>query len=68
MYKVIHDFVDFVDDNYRYKKDDIYPRNGVKPSDKRCAELSGSNNKAGFPLIKEVVNKKKVDLAGDKDE
>lgn len=59
MYKVISDFVDLVDDNYRYSKGDAYPRDGVKASKERIAELAGCENKAGFPLIAETETKKK---------
>ena len=52
MYKVIKLFADLKDGNHVYKPGDIFPRNGVTVSDDRIAELAGSNNKQGTPLIK----------------
>ena len=58
MYKVIHDFVDLADNKYAYKTGDTFPRNGLKVTVARLEELSGTDNKAGFALIKEIVAKK----------
>ncbi len=58
MYEVIKYFVDLEDKNYPYNAGDKYPREGLKPTDKRIAELSGAENKQGCPLIKPVENKK----------
>lgn len=63
MYKVIKLFTDLQDNNYKYEVGDEYPRLGLKPSVSRIAELSGSNNKQGTPLIKEVE-----DLPGEADD
>jgi hypothetical protein len=63
MYKVVKLFTDLQDNNYRYEVGDEYPRLGLKPSIARIAELSGSNNKQGRPLIEEIK-----DLAGDEEE
>jgi len=54
MYKVIKNFTDLQDDNYKYEVGDEYPRLGLKPSISRITELSGSNNKQRTPLIVEV--------------
>lgn len=54
MYKVIKLFTDLQDNNYKYEVGDEYPRLGLKPGVSRITELSGSNNKQGTPLIKEV--------------
>jgi hypothetical protein len=62
MYKVVKLFTDLQDNNYRYEVGDEYPRLGLKPSIARIAELSGSNNKQGRPLIEEIK-----DLAGDEE-
>lgn len=59
MYKVIEMFDDLMDTvptkegplPYRYEKGDMYPRPGAKPSMGRIAELAGSNNLRGRPLI-----------------
>ena len=52
MYKVIYEFADLQDGNHVYAVGDAYPRKGVKASAERIAELSGSGNKLGRPLIK----------------
>lgn len=51
MYKVIKFFTDLHDNSYAYNEGDTYPREGVKVTDERIAELSGSNNLQGEPLI-----------------
>lgn len=59
MYKVIKYFTDLQDDNHAYNVGDTYPRKGLNPSEERIAELSGSDNKQGVPLIKEVKQQRK---------
>lgn len=59
MYKVIKAFFDLQDKEYVYKEGDTYPRAGLKPTAKRIAELSGSKNLQGQPLIEEVKPKPK---------
>lgn len=54
MFKVIKKFKDLNDGSHLYEVGDEYPRAGKKASAKRLAELSGSNNKAGAPLIEEI--------------
>ena len=54
MWKVVKYFTDLQDDSHAYNVGDTYPRKGLKPSEDRFAELSGSDNKQGVPLIKEV--------------
>ena len=51
MYKVIKFFTDLNDNNYPYNAGDIFPRSGASVSEGRLAELAGSNNKQGEPLI-----------------
>ena len=51
MYKVLKFFVDLQDKNFPYNKGDIHPRANLTVSEERLAELSGSNNKQGEPLI-----------------
>ena len=58
-YRVIKFFTDLQDNNHAYNVGDIYPREGLNPSEDRIAELSGSNNKQGVPLIKEVKKQRK---------
>jgi hypothetical protein len=54
MYKVIKYFTDLHDNNYPYGVGDIYPRQGLTVTEARIAELAGSNNKQGQPLIELV--------------
>lgn len=54
MYKVIKYFTDLHDNNYPYAVGDKYPRQGLTVSEGRLAELAGSNNKQGQPLIELV--------------
>lgn len=53
-YEVIHYFTDLQDFGHPYNVGDSFPRNGLKVSDARLKELSGSNNKQHKPLIKAV--------------
>lgn len=59
MYRVVKYFVDLKDANHAYHPGDTYPRDGVKPSAARIAELSGSKNLRGCPLIEKIEEPKK---------
>ena len=59
-YKVIRFFNDLQDKKHAYNVGDIYPRKDLKPSAERIAELAGSDNKQGRPVI-ELVEDKKAD-------
>lgn len=54
MYKVIKAFSDLQDNYRKYNVGDVFPREGLEVKPERIAELSGSNNKQGVPLIAEV--------------
>ncbi len=54
MYKVRKYFTDLHDNNYPYGVGDTYPRQGLTVTEARIAELAGSNNKQGQPLIELV--------------
>lgn len=54
MYKVIERFKDLQDKNYFYDVGDTFPRKGKRPSKARIAELLGSDNRRGRPVIAEV--------------
>ena len=54
MYKVIKFFHDLQDDKHAYNVGDVYPREGVTPTEERIAELSGKDNLQGCPLIEKV--------------
>ena len=58
MYKVIKFFTDIQDNRNPYNVGDIFPREGLKVSKTRLAELAGSNNLQGEPLIILVEEKK----------
>lgn len=64
MYKVIKYFVDLQDGNRPYNVGDVFPRSGLEVKPERLAELAGSENRRGVPLIKLVENKP-VAPAGD---
>lgn len=59
MFKAICDFVDAQDNGYTYKTGATFPREGRTVTPARIAELSGKENRAGKPLIKEVKLSKK---------
>lgn len=52
-YKAIERFKDLKDDRYLYEVGDKYPRKGKRVSKARIAELLGSDNKRGRPVIEE---------------
>lgn len=60
MYKVIKYFMDLQDNCYPYNVGDNFPRQGVEVTEGRIAELAGSNNKQGEPLIKLARKPKKA--------
>ncbi len=67
-YKVIKYFTDLQDSNFAYKTGDIFPREGKDVSPSRIAELAGSDNKRGVPLIelvKESTPKAKAEAVKD---
>lgn len=56
-YEVIYSrFKDLKDNNHIYKKGDIYPREGLKPTKERIKELSSKKNKIGKVLIQKINN------------
>ena len=59
MYKAIKLFADLQDNNHVYNAGDEYPRKGLTVTDERIAELSGSANKQGCPLIELIKDEKK---------
>lgn len=67
MYKVIKRFHDLQDATktksgkvyHKYNVGDVFPRDGAEASEERLAELAGSDNKQGVPLI-ELVEEKAV--------
>lgn len=53
-YKVIRYFTDLQDNDFAYHVGDSFPREGKDVSPSRIAELAGSDNKRGVPLIELV--------------
>ena len=60
MYKVIEFFHDLQDGCHAYNPGDTFPREGVKASDDRLAELAGTDNRRGVQLIEKVEPKKRT--------
>lgn len=60
MYKVIKYFMDLQDKNHPYNVGDVFPRKGLEVKPERFAELAGSENKQGVPLIERVEDKAKT--------
>ena len=54
MYRVLKYFTDLQDNGYAYNVGDEFPHAGAVASPERLAELSGSENKRGTPLIEKV--------------
>lgn len=67
MYKVIKYFIDLQDNDYEYKKNDVYPRDGYIPSEERIDELSSKKNAQNAALIKEY-SAESTDLAEENKE
>lgn len=51
-YKTLVYWTDLMDNDHPYNPGDEYPREGLKPTKKRIAELCGDQNKRRMPLIK----------------
>lgn len=70
-YEVIKTFADLQDNRHLYNVGDEFPHEGAKVTVDRLKELSGSDNKLGTPLIKEIkpkgktTKKKKVEEYAD---
>ena len=58
MYKVVKSFTDLQDNNHLYSVGDIFPRSGLAVTKDRLAELAGSDNRQGKPLI-ELIDEAK---------
>lgn len=59
MYKVIVAFTDLQDNDYPYKVNDIYPRDGFDVLPSRVKELSTVANRRGIPLIEKIEEEPK---------
>lgn len=63
MYKVVEFFHDLQDGGHAYNPGDTFPRDGVKVSDERIAELAGYANRRGMKLIEKVEKVEKAEKA-----
>lgn len=54
MYRTLIYWEDLKDGRHPYNKGDVYPREGLKPSDARIKELSTTMNIRGTKLIEEI--------------
>lgn len=61
MYKVIKFFTDLHDNDHAYNVGDIFPHKGVTVTEARLAELAGSDNRQGQPLIVYVEDAPKAE-------
>ena len=64
-YTVIEGFYDLQDPDgkgryYLYNRGDVYPREGLEPTEARIAELSGKDNKRNQPLIEEIAEQEET--------
>lgn len=62
MYKVVKYFTDLKDGNHAYKVGEVYPRQGVEPTQARIEELASNKNRQGVPLIAIVTEENKADV------
>ena len=56
-YKALTRFADLNDGNRIYEAGETYPRLGLDVTPERIAELAGSDNRMGYPLIAADVQK-----------
>ena len=59
IYRALIRFCDRQDNMFMYEAGEVYPRPGMSVSDGRLAELAGSDNRMGYPLIKAVPEAQK---------
>lgn len=68
-YKTIAVFKDLQDDEgHVYTVGEEYPREGMTVTEERLAELAGSKNLAGYPLIQKMAEKKRPAKKAEKPE
>ena len=54
MYKVLINFADLQDNNYRYHAGDTFPRKGIDVTPERIDELLTDKNRRHKPMIEEI--------------
>lgn len=55
IYRALMRFADLMDGGRIYEAGEQYPRPGLDVKEERIAELAGSDNRAGYPMIARVV-------------
>lgn len=60
-YEVIQSFNDAQDREYSYHEGDIYPRDGIAPSEQRIKDLMNGNNIYRLALIRPYTGNNKVE-------
>lgn len=68
MFRVVESFSDRADSFHIYQPGDTFPRAGVEVDDARLAELSGSGNRLGHPLIERAEVEKPIRKRAKKDD
>lgn len=68
MYEVIYKFADIEDGLHVYEVGDKYPRDGVKVSGRRIAELASTKNKIGRVLIKVIPEAEEEEVSEAEEE
>lgn len=63
MYRAAVKFADLQDNGRIYEAGEQFPRLGFAVSDERIKELAGSNNRMGYPLIKQIPDEKQPEKA-----
>jgi len=58
MYKVLMNFADLQDNDYRYHAGDTYPRKGIDVTPERIDELLTDKNRRHKPMIEEIKETK----------
>lgn len=68
MYEVIYKFADMEDGLHVYEVGDKFPRDGVKVSGRRIAELASTENKIGQVLIKAIPKAEEEEMPDAEEE
>lgn len=58
-YRVLVRFADLQDNKHVYEVGDKFPHSGISVNEKRLAELAGSDNRIGRPIIKYIPDENK---------
>lgn len=58
-YRVLHYFEDLTDKNHPYSVGDTFPRDGLRVSEGRLAELASTSNRRKMKLIEKITEESK---------